>query len=295
MSHFYRAFGLSIDSEVALPSLLPGRLPADISIRYGHQLRPDCDADTSIFINGHTVYFHIPQIARFRITRGHSIEVEPETGAAPQSIRLYLLGTAIGALLHQRGLLVLHANAIRFGDHCIAFAGHSGMGKSTLAAAFMQQGQEILSDDLVAIDPSGMAHPSYPQIKLWQDSANELQVDTATLRLISLERRKYACPLSNQFCQTALPLKTLYILNTHNHKDTRMTVLHGKDKLLALQEHTYRPQLIDGMQNQPQHLLRCGDLARRIDIKNLYRPAKGFDLEQMTDRIREDLSGAAPV
>jgi hypothetical protein len=40
---YYRAFGLNIASEVELPELVEGVLPADIEIHYGNVPSPDFD------------------------------------------------------------------------------------------------------------------------------------------------------------------------------------------------------------------------------------------------------------
>ena len=50
-------------------------------------------------------------------------------------VRVFLLGSCIGALLHQRGILVLHAGAIHTDKGAVLFTGPWGIGKSTLLAA----------------------------------------------------------------------------------------------------------------------------------------------------------------
>ena len=67
------------------------------------------------------------------------------------NIRLYLLGSAMGVLLHQRGLLPLHANAVEIDGKAFAFMGASGSGKSTLAAWFHDHGYRIIADDVCAV------------------------------------------------------------------------------------------------------------------------------------------------
>ena len=57
----------------------------------------------------------------------------------------------MGAALHQRGILPLHANAVEIDHRAVAFMGASGAGKSTLAAWFHDQGYPILADDVCVI------------------------------------------------------------------------------------------------------------------------------------------------
>ena len=90
---------------------------------------------------------------------GNQIVIDAAPDATDRNVRLFLLGSALGALLHQRGLLPLHANAIDLGGGAVAFSGHSGAGKSTIAAWFHDRGHRILADDVcvVGFDQSGRA------------------------------------------------------------------------------------------------------------------------------------------
>jgi len=67
-------------------------------------------------------------------------------------VRLYLLGSAWGALCYQRDLLVLHASAVRVDGRAVAFCGRPGMGKSTLAAWLAESGHALVSDDLARFE-----------------------------------------------------------------------------------------------------------------------------------------------
>jgi len=88
----------------------------------------------------------------------------------PADVRLFLLGSAIGALMHQRGLLVLHGSTVKVGDECVVFLGSSGVGKSTLATQLRHRGYACLGDDVCAIsigeDGVPYAAPAYPPASL---------------------------------------------------------------------------------------------------------------------------------
>ena len=85
----------------------------------------------------------------------------------------YLLGPVLGRLLRLRGVTCLHASAVAFGEHAVAFVGPAGAGKSTTAAALALRGHAILSDDVVALaerDRSFYVHSAYPYLCLWPES-----------------------------------------------------------------------------------------------------------------------------
>ena len=84
----------------------------------------------------------------------------------------YLLGPILGLLLRLRGVTCLHASAVAFADHAIAFVGSEGAGKSTTAALMAQKGCAVISDDVVALverDGSFYVYPAYPYLCLWPD------------------------------------------------------------------------------------------------------------------------------
>jgi hypothetical protein len=127
--------------EEAIAEFLPGGRPA------GHGLQV-ADGEVLLEVTG---------TARYLVRGGTEILVDRAPGAAERNVRLFLLGSALGILCHQRGLLPLHANAIVVDGGAYAFAGRSGQGKSTLAAHFQQAGYEVLCDDVctVSFDADG--------------------------------------------------------------------------------------------------------------------------------------------
>ena len=75
-------------------------------------------------------------------------------GANEDHVRLYILGTCMGALLLQRKILPLHGSAIAINGKAYAIVGDSGAGKSTLASAFLNKGYQLLSDDVIPVSLS---------------------------------------------------------------------------------------------------------------------------------------------
>jgi len=128
--------------------------------------------------------------------------------------------------------IVLHGNAISTdGKTCSVFVGQSGAGKSTTAAWYFQRGAKILTDDVCAItfDDEGkpLVIPSFPQLKIWQESADLLSISTQGLRQIHLKENKFAIPTHTQFCEQPLPVREIFELQTAESRP----ITQGMEKL----------------------------------------------------------------
>mgnify|MGYP000409081336 CR=1 FL=1 len=290
--HYYTAFGLSIQSDIEIPVLVKTEPKAiDVNIITGNVSKRGLDKPRGIKPNrqiaDNEVWLHVPEVARYHVSNGNRILVDPFEKSHTKNIILYLLGTCFGAIAHQRNNLVIHGNAIRFGDHCVIFAGQSGNGKSTLAAAFYQKGFEILADDVSVIDGEGHAQPSYPQMKLWPDTAEKLNVDITELEHVCVGFDKYAYPLTEGFCSTPLPVKAIYILNTHDKDSFIFEEVKGIDKFFPIKKNTYRKGLLKGLGLKKQHLTLSSKFASNIRVINITRPTKGFEIEKLVTLIEQ--------
>ena len=293
----YRAYGLTIDSELELPELRPAPHGAsdtpDLTVRRdavpagelptGQQITPYLWADSQ------SVRLSIPGVAHFFISGGDTITVDPAPGVDADSVRLFLLGSALGSALFQRGYLVLHGNAVQVGERCMCCLGVSGAGKSTLAAGFWRRGHAVLADDVVAVDAQCRALPAFPRIKLWQDSADQLNVDTAKLRRIRPIEAKFNLPIPAP-ADTALPIRWVYILDSHEGPDLRLEHVSGLAKFAPLHDNTYGVRIVEGMSLRSEHLRLCGQLAGRIRLVKVTRPRQGFRLNDLIDALLADMA-----
>jgi hypothetical protein len=267
--------------------------PPDVTIRLGgvdqNGLPGGKQLGPFLWVTEESLWLQVPEVARFLVSNGNRITIDPAPGIDEDSLRVFLLGSALGALLFQRGYLVLHGNAVRIGDQCLVCVGHSGAGKSTLAAGFLQRGYEILADDVIPVDEHGRALPGFPRIKLWQDTADRLGIETGGLRRIRPEMEKFNYPLHDRFTDQPLPIRWVYILGSHHQSEIRFEKIRGLERFTPLRNNTYRVRFMEGMPLKTQHLQRCGQLAGRIHLTRVTRPDHGFELDNLIERILADI------
>jgi hypothetical protein len=92
-----------------------------------------------------------PGYGRFRVTiDGSLIECAPAEGPAWLWHRaLFAQALPLAAALN--GIEVIHASGVVIDGRGLAFVGHSGAGKTSLAIQLVDQGAKLLADDVVAI------------------------------------------------------------------------------------------------------------------------------------------------
>jgi len=164
----FHIFGLLVESELPLPELITVVSPPNVYIRFGKIIEQvEIPSVSGICYRNYTDKFlmKVDGVACFLVENGNSITIDRAEGGSDDEIRLFLLGSAFGALIHQRGILPLHGSAIVVNNQALIFSGISGAGKSTLAAGFMKRGYMLLTDDVcvITLDNEGkpIAHPGY--------------------------------------------------------------------------------------------------------------------------------------
>ena len=275
--NFYRAFGLVFASDIVLASLAASRVPpqpADVEIRRGRPARPDPGVpvdDMQVAVNGTALLLSIPDCGWFDVSDGVRITYEARSGITPAHMAAYILGTALGALLHQRALLPLHCNAVIHDDKAFLFCGDSGAGKSTLAACFEARGYTLLTDDLCAIGRDGegrfSVHPGIPRLKLWIESLEALGREDEPLTRIPWYEDKFEVAMSRPTEQRGYPVAAIYHLRMAGD-DVAPGIyrLSGLDAANAVTANIYRRRVADLLGRAPDYLRDSAALIRTIPI-----------------------------
>lgn len=157
--------------------------------------------------------------------------------------------------------------------------GHSGAGKSTLAYALLQQGWQLLADDLVAITPDGYVLPGIPRIKLWHDAALAFGLDPEALVPIRQGMKKYQ--LSGDAVQRAMepvPVKALYLIHQRHHAGdspdggTIQRISSQQAAALRLRNQAFRPRFVRGLGQEGANFLALARLQREVPLATLPLP-----------------------
>jgi hypothetical protein len=286
----YRVFGLKVRSEIPLPELFPDKsddLP-QVTIRQG-SLGPKGE-ESGLRADGEALLLTIPDIARYRVNGGSEILVDVEPDAPERNVRLFLLGSAFGALLHQRGLLPLHANAIDVDGRAVAFMGESGAGKSTLAAWFHDRGFPVIADDVCVVsfgfDGRPYTAPGLPRLRLWADALQLMGRDLQGLSrsFLNDEHEKFDVPMdaASAAC-SQVPLAAIYLLD--RGPEFSIVPLRGLEAADAVFANTYRGEYLAKTSGQKQHWESAVRLVRGTPVFRAIREWDPTALEERCSRL----------
>ena len=264
----YKAFGLVIESEFAIPQITElHNVQSDVRIVRA-QLRGIVDPEAPTTAEGGCI---IPTLTDtlFRVTNGNLIEADVCEADTESNAAVYLMGSCMGAILVQRGFMLLHGSCVTDGTRSILITGDSGAGKSTLAAEFLKRGWKLLTDDVTCVfDREGvpMVRSSYPSQKLWQDALDryEKSGDDIHSLYFSEDREKFGVNVAGSFFDGTAPLSMAVRLIPADHP-TCLSPIEGMARVDQLMRNTNRMYLIEKRHLQ-RHFQRCVTLATKIPM-----------------------------
>ena len=293
MEFSYIAYGLVIQSSLPLPELPIGNGNKDVIIRIESidiSRIEAIDIKKGIQITSEGTYFIYENVGVFLIRRGSEIIIDPASGVEEETLRLFILGQAMGVLLHQRGKFILHGSAIAMKCGAIAFLGGEESGKSTLAAALYVHGHSVVVDDVIVVhidNDSPIVFPGFPYLKLWPEVPIYLVDFLKTQPILYPHLKIRAYPVNRRFSSKPLPLNRIYVLD--ESEDKKIEPLGPQEAFMELVRHSYCAQLLsDG--GASLHFLQCANLVNHIPIFRLNRPRLLSILPEVVRMVEEDLA-----
>ena len=264
----YKAFGLVIESELPIPSLqtLEAGTP-DVRI-VPAKLRGVVDTQGPRTGERSNIILTLSDTL-FRVTNGNLIEADVCEADTESNAAVYLMGSCMGAILVQRGFILLHGSCVTDGKRSILITGDSGAGKSTLAAEFLKRDWKLLTDDVTCVfdrDGVPVVQPSYPSQKLWQDALDRYEKGSDEIHSLyfSEDREKFGVNVAESFFDGICPLSMVVRLIPADHP-THISPIEGMAKVDQLMRNTYRMYLIEKRHLQ-RHFQRCVTLATKLPM-----------------------------
>lgn len=288
----YTAYGLTICTPFPCPILpsAPTGAPPDIFVSFGkvpHCLPAAVTGDTWWEIAPCQLLSRGGKYAgNFLAVNGERVIVERNPATEEHMLAIHFLNSVLAALLRQRGMLVLHGNAVITPTGTVVVSGESGTGKSTTLAALLKRGCTMLTDDITALklDANGevIAPPGIPQLHLTEDAAAGLGQDISGLPRYPWKRMKAPVPTAGMMATKPALLDTIYLLDFHDGDGIQLNPLTGGEKFAALQKCVYGPVLPD---EHPNLFPLFSAVVEQTAIYRLNRPPHRWTVNEIADLI----------
>lgn len=281
-AYTYHVFGLYIRFPREVATLRPARIEdvvqPDVEVTFGPvprvALTETVNGDLGVAWDGRALTVAVDEVGWFLVRDGATIVADADPQASEAEVDLYLAGSIMGALLHQRGILPLHCNAFVLDGSAVLLCGDSGAGKSTLAAWFEARGYPLLTDDVCAVTfgPDGQmfGHPGMPRLRLWADALESMSREAQEGRPVPWAEGKFELEMTSARASQSVPLAAIYHLR-ETDENAQISRLPGILAVDAITSSIYRRRLCDVMGGSGYYLNKSIILSKHVPIYAVYR------------------------
>jgi len=273
---------------IDLPELLLSNEEPNVTICFGSvpdEITLPLYESESIQFNSNELLLKIKDVTLY-VANGNCITIDKNSLASIERIKLFVLGTGMGTLLHQRGFLPIHGSAVLSSKGSVIITGDSGAGKSTTAWSLSTEGYKVMSDDICAIDlinGKPMLISAYPQLRLWENAAEG--IDITRKNEMAAEPGKFFISAMDIFYKLSAEISFIFVLKKHAGSNLIMSKVKGLDKFKHLSENTYRPFMVKGIPVIKNHFKLASLLGASTEIYVIERPEKVETMNEIKELI----------
>jgi hypothetical protein len=229
---------------------------------------------------------------------GARVELASASPAAADSLQSYLFTQVLSFSLLRSGVDPLHGTVVSVPAGSFALLGDSGVGKSTLTAALLHAGAQLISDDMLAIVPDGnlgvLAGPA--RLRMLPATARRLLPgDLASVRLNPYTtKRAYELP-ANWHDSNPPALRAIYVLQRGDRHQPllRIEELRPADLMCLLLRHTFNP-LDSSASRLRSQLDLYRQLVEAVPIRVVRIQRQIIRLAEAAALLLGDFAGCAP-
>jgi len=308
--YHYSTYGLVLSSQFELPELrgiVPTTTPDIEILADSFPEAPKNTGVSDVDLQGSVdcPQFVFEGVARYRIELGKRILIDRRVlktrgaGTPDRDLRGHLLGSAMGALLHQKHWLPFHLSALETPDGVWGFTGAPGAGTSALAAwLHYHHDWPLLTDEVGVIKPDEALpylHPGPPRLTLRKDALASLEFDHHSLGRDLTRAGKYHLIRRRGFHTYAQPLKALVLLERAKEgAAASLEPLEGLEAFEVVMAALYLPEWGQALNGPARLMTYVSELAQRIHVYRYRRPWSLDDMElnlaPLVQRIHERAS-----
>lgn len=274
--------GLLFCSELELPGHLPSRPgEPDVVVNLGpeaqqawHSLPSKHIVTPGAMMTSSGPVINFPGVAHILVRGGCEIIATPAKNCDFDLLKLYLVGSSYGMLMHQRNLLPLHGATISHNNKALTFVGPSSEGKSTLAAHLCKLGSKLIADDVTVVtaksDSTFQVRSGGNCLKLWRGNLERLGFERQHLKSVGGKLEKFYVPIGSIATDTAIPLNAIFLLE-HQNGPAKIERLEAFEALTVVVEHVFRPEFVTLLGLEESLFQSCVNLSHSVPIFRLSR------------------------
>jgi hypothetical protein len=260
------------------------------------------DLNGIMYENGHSIkkitpdglLFSIKDIASFLISKKGMITID----SFSQKLELtesILLGPVMTAFLIMRGFHVLNGVTLMKNDRAFLFTGISGVGKSSIAAALSIRGYTVLSDQICALEVSNddaLAMTAKPNLKLWKDCLEQLNIESTKLQKVREELNKYYYPIVHKEIAESYPLDAVFELQISPKWGKNIATIEQEvlQTFNVVSQNSVWKDLYQELGFQSNTFKKISMMSSTVVCKKISRPYALYNIVELADFIENQIS-----